>query len=83
MLHSVNFRDREVIGHLLGETLQQITVTSNRLLERIHDLGANQVLGRNHVVQVEPERLLQNMPLRLPILLGNRNKFIVELRVES
>jgi hypothetical protein len=41
MLHPVDFRYREVICHLLGETLQQVTVASNRLLERIHHLGAD------------------------------------------
>ena len=41
------------------------------------------MLGRDHVVQVEPERLFQNMPLRLPIPLGNRNELIVEPGVES
>jgi hypothetical protein len=82
MLHPVDFRYREVIRHLLGETLQQVTVASNRLLEGIHHLGADQVLGWNHVVQVKRERLLENMPLRLPILLGNRNEFIVELGVD-
>ena len=82
MLHPVDFRYREVIRHLLGETLQQVTVASNRLLEGIHHRGADEVLGWNHVVQVKPERLLENMPLRLPILLGNRNKFIVELGVD-
>jgi hypothetical protein len=82
MLHPVDFRYRKVIRHLLGETLQQVTVASNRLLEGIHHLGADQVLGRNYVVQVEPERLLENVPLRLPILFGNRNKLIVELGVD-
>jgi hypothetical protein len=82
MLHPVDFRYRQVIGHLLGETLQQVSVASNRLLEGIHHLGADQVLGRNHVLQVEPERLLENMPLRLPIPLGNRNELIVELGVD-
>jgi hypothetical protein len=33
-------------------------------------------------VQVERKRLLENMPLRLPILLGNRNQLIVELGVD-
>jgi hypothetical protein len=33
-------------------------------------------------VQVEPERLLENMPLRLPIPLGNCHEFIVELGVD-
>ena len=32
-------------------------------------------------MQVEPQSLLENMPLGLPILLGNRNEFIVELSV--
>jgi hypothetical protein len=81
MLHPVDFRDRKVIRHLLGETLQQVTVASNRLLEGIHHLGADQVLGRNHVVQVEPERLLENMPLWFDrFSLGNRNELIVERR---
>jgi hypothetical protein len=33
-------------------------------------------------VQIEPERLFENMPLRLPILLGNRNELIVKLGVD-
>lgn len=82
MLHPVDFRYRKIIRHLLGETLQQVTVASNGLLESIHHLGANQVLGRNHVMQVEPERLLENIPLRLPILLRNRNELIVKLGVD-
>ena len=82
MLHPVDFRYRKIIRHLLGETLQQVTIASNRLLEGIHHLGADQVLGRNHVVQVERERLFENIPLRLPILLGNRNELIVELGVD-
>jgi len=32
-------------------------------------------------VQVELERLLENMPLGLPILLGNRDELSVELSV--
>jgi len=40
------------------------------------------VLGGNDVVQVKPQRLLENMPLRLPILFGNRNELIVELGVD-
>ena len=82
MLHPVDFSYRKVIRHLLGETLQQVTVASNGLLEGVHHLRADQVLGRNHVVQVEGERLLKNMPLGLPISLGNRNEFIVELGVD-
>ena len=82
MLHPVDFRYREVIRHLLGETLQQVTVASHRLFEGIHHLGANQVLGWNHIVQIKLERLLENMPLGLPILLGNRNELIVELGVD-
>jgi hypothetical protein len=65
MLHPVDFRYRKIIRHLLGETLQQVTVASNGLLEGIHHLGADQVLGRNHVVQVEPERLFENISLRV------------------
>jgi hypothetical protein len=81
MLHPVDFRYGKKIRHLLGETLQQVTIASNRLLEGIHHLGADQVLGRNHVVQVEPERLFENIPLRLPILLRNRGELIVKLSV--
>ena len=81
MLHPVDFRYRKIFRHLLGETLQQVTIASNRLLEGIHHLGADQVLGGNHVVQVEPERLFENIPLRLPILLRNRNELIVKLGV--
>jgi hypothetical protein len=77
VLHSIDFRYREVIRHLLGETPQQVTVANNRLLEGVHYLGPDQVLGWNHVVQVKRERLLENVPLRLPILLGNRDEFIV------
>jgi hypothetical protein len=82
ILHPVDFRYRKVIRHLLCEALQQVTVASNRLLEGIHNFGADQVLGRNHVVEVERKRLLENMPLRLPILFGNRNELIVELGVD-
>jgi hypothetical protein len=82
MLHPVDFRYREVFPHLLGKTLQQITVASHRLLKSIHHLGANQVLGRNHVVQIERERLLENVPLGLPIPLGNRRELIIELGVD-
>jgi hypothetical protein len=82
MLHSVDFSYRKVNRHLLGETLQQVTIASNRLLEGVHPLGADQMLRRNHVVQIEPERLFENMPLRLPILLGNRNELIVKLGVD-
>jgi hypothetical protein len=82
VLHPVDFRYGKVLRHLLGETLQQVTVASDRLLEGIHHLGADQVLGRNHVVQVERERLLENMPFGLPILLGNRNELVVKLGVD-
>jgi hypothetical protein len=58
-----------------------VTVASKGLLEGIHHLGADQVLGWDHVVQVEPERLFENIPLRLPILLRNRNELIVKLGV--
>jgi hypothetical protein len=82
MLHPVDFTYRKVIRHLLGETLQQVTIASNRLLEGVHHLGADQMLRRNHDVQIEPERLFENMPLRLPILLGNRNELIVKPGVD-
>jgi hypothetical protein len=82
ILHPVDFRYREVLPHLLGETLQQITVAGHRLLEGIHNRGANQMLGRNHIVQVELKRLFENMPLGLPILPRNRNELIVELGVD-
>jgi len=82
MLHPVDFGYREVIRHLLGKSLQQVTVAGNRLLERIHHLWADQVLGWNHVVQVEAERLLQHMPLRLPIPLGYSYELVVELGVD-
>jgi hypothetical protein len=82
MLHKVDFRHRKVIRHLLGEKLQQITIASNRPVEGIHHLGADQVLERNHIVQIELESLLENMPLRLPISFRNRNELIVELGVD-
>jgi hypothetical protein len=47
MLHPVDFSYRKVVRHLLGETLQQVTVASNRLLEGVHHLGADQMLRRN------------------------------------
>jgi hypothetical protein len=74
MLHPVDFRHRKVIRHLasyFARRCNRSRVASNRLLEGVHHLGADQVLGGNHVVQVELERLLENMPLGLPILLGN------------
>jgi hypothetical protein len=40
------------------------------------------MLERNHVVPVEPERLFENIPLRFPILLRNRNELIVMLGVD-
>jgi hypothetical protein len=48
----------------------------------IDHLRADQVLERNHVVPVEPERLFENIPLRFPILLRNRNELIVMLGVD-
>jgi hypothetical protein len=82
VLHPVDFRYGKIIRYLLGKTLQQDTGASNRLLESIHHLGAEQVLGRNHVVQVERERLLENMPLGLPKFLGNCNELIVKLGID-
>ena len=82
VLHPVDFRYGKGIRHLLGKTLQQVTVASHRLLDGIHHLGAGQVLGRNHVVQVERERLLENMPLGLPMFLGNCDELIVKLGVD-
>ena len=49
VLHLVDFRDRKVLRHLLGETLQQVTIANHRLLKSVHYVGADQVLGRNHV----------------------------------
>jgi hypothetical protein len=68
---SSKLRNSEVVRHLLGETLQQLTVASHGLLEGIHHLGTDQVLRRNYVVQIKRERLLEDMPLGLPVLLGN------------
>src|SRR6266481_63141 len=61
VLHLVDFRDRQVdaLRHFRGETFQQLTVASYRLLKRVHHFWADQVLGRNHVVQVELERALK------------------------
>jgi len=50
MLHPVDFRHRKMIRHLLGKTLQQVTVPSQGLLEGIHYLGPDQVLRWNHVL---------------------------------
>src|SRR6267143_2344430 len=69
VLHLVDFRDRQVdaLRHLRGETLQQLTVSSYRLLKRVHHFWADQVLGRNHVVQVELARALKcEGPEQLP-----------------
>jgi len=57
-------------------------VPGRELFELFHYFRPDQVLGRNHIVQVKPERLFQNMPLRLPIPLGNRHELIVELGVD-
>ena len=81
VLHRIDFSHRKVVRHLLRETLEQVAVLGNRLLESIHHFAPNQVLRRNHIMQIEPQSLLENMPLGLPILLGNRNEFIVELSV--
>jgi len=53
MLHPVDFRYREEVRHLLGETLQQVAVVRYGLLKGVHHLRADQVLGGNHVVQVK------------------------------
>ena len=70
VLHEVHLRNRHIVRHLFGEPLQQIMVVGHRLLEGIHYLGANQVLRRNHIVQVVSQRLFEYVPLRLPVLLG-------------
>lgn len=44
MLYQVDFRYREIVGHLPGETLQQITVAGHRFLEGIHHSGPDQML---------------------------------------
>src|SRR5580693_6149491 len=54
MLHTVDFGYRQEVRHLFGETLQQVMVASNRLLKGIHHLGTHQLLGWDHVVQIEP-----------------------------
>jgi hypothetical protein len=75
-------KSRTLVRHLLGETIKQVTVSGHRLLEGIHHLRTDQVLGRNHVVQVELQRLLQNVPLRLAVAFGNRDELFVELGVD-
>jgi len=82
MLHLVDLSDRQVIRHLLGETLEQVTVAGHRLLEGIHHLGADQVLRWDHIFQVELQRFLQNVPLRLAVTLGERDELFVELGID-
>jgi hypothetical protein len=68
-----------MVHHLLGAALEQIAVAPHRLLERIHHLRKNQVLRRNHVVQVVSQRLLKHIPLRLPILLATATSSLQSL----
>ena len=82
MLHQVDFGYRQVLRHLLGETLKKVSVAGHGSLEGVHYLRADKVLRRNHIAQIELERLLENMPFRLPILFGNRNELIVELGID-
>ena len=40
------------------------------------------MLGRNHIVQIEPKSLFKDMSFGLSVLLGNRNKLVIELGVD-
>jgi hypothetical protein len=60
LLRRVDLCDRQVLRHLLGETFQQVPVASNRFLKCIHHRRAHQVLRRDHVAQIEFERLLEH-----------------------
>jgi hypothetical protein len=71
-----------VIRHLLGESLRQSRLRATDSLEGLHHFGTNDVLGWNQVAQVELERLLENMPLGLPIPFGKRNDLILKLDVD-
>ena len=83
MLYPVDFRHREVVRHrlLLCEALHQVAVSCHRLFEGVDHPGADKVLRRSHIVHIKPERLLENMPLGLPIPLGHPNELFVELSV--
>ena len=53
MLHTVDFGYRQGVRHLFGETLQQVMVASNGLLKGIHHVRTHQLLGWDHIVQIE------------------------------
>src|ERR1700688_743536 len=67
---------------LLGKTVKQVAVGGNRLFEGIHNLATDQVLRRNHVLQVELQSFFQHVPLRLAVTFGDGDELFVELGVD-
>lgn len=50
---------------------QQVTVAGHGLFEGVHYLGANQMLRRNHVLEIVGYCLFEHVARRLPVLLCN------------
>ena len=75
-------KERQVIRDLLGEAIEEIAVVRDRLLEGLHNVGAGQLLRWGHVFQIELQRFLQHMALRLAVALGGSDELFVELGVD-
>ena len=81
-----NFRDGQVeaLGHLLlRELLIKLSELLIRAPIRLQHLWSHQALGKDHVVKVMFDGLLQEKSLGLPVFLSNRNELLVQLRVDG
>lgn len=78
------YRQVDAFRHLLaaGQLLVQLPVLLVAAARSFHHFTTDEALGWNYLVQIEFQRALEKKPLVLPILLGNRNKFLVELRID-
>src|SRR4029077_8948576 len=85
MMYGQYFRYRQVdaLLHLLlaSQLLVQLAVLLVGASGGFHHFRTNEALRRDHIAQVERERLLQHMALALAILLGDRHKLLVERRI--
>jgi len=75
MLHLVDLSDGQIVSreswfpyHLSGKAFEQLAIALNGLLEGSHDLRANQMLGRDNVMQIVSQRLFQHITLGLAVL---------------
>src|SRR5208282_101816 len=83
-VHLFHFGDRQikVLGHLLGQHLEQLAIPFLRFPEGIHRFWPDGLLRRNYIMEVMLQSAFEQEPLRLSPLLSNGDEFLMELGID-